>query len=124
MNPNGKPMATIFISDRESRRVERLSETDLLDWTRSVLSRVAPLRDFESHLDGDVVATKWGENPLVKGGYSILRPGGLRYDPVTAGRITFAGEAFCAKQEHSPSQVEGAYHSGRMAAERLFPKLG
>ncbi|MBN8520979.1 MAG: FAD-dependent oxidoreductase [Alphaproteobacteria bacterium] len=124
MNPSGKPIATLFVSDKESRYVERLNQSDLLHWTRSVLTRVTPLQDFESHLDGDIVATKWGENPLVRGGYSILRPGGLRHDPISSGRITFAGEAFCASQEHSPSQVEGAYHSGRMAAESIFPKLG
>jgi monoamine oxidase len=71
-------------------------------------------------------SSAWSTDPLARGSYTFLRPGGTPddrrtlADAVVAGRITFAGEALDAEE---PATVHGAIRSGKRAAVRLGESL-
>ena len=70
----------------------------------------------------DWAASTWTTDPLARGSYSFLRPGGTPDDRTLLGdvlddRLVLAGEAFDPVE---PATVHGALSSGRRAAERIL----
>ena len=72
------------------------------------------------------LVSRWGSDPWTLGAWSSIRPGGdpaarqILAEPV-GGRLFFAGEA---TSTDAPGTLEGAYRSGRRAADQvasLFP---
>ena len=77
--------------------------------------------DAAARLDGQVVVTDWGTDPLFLGSYAYAEPGwhGARAQlaaPIDDGRLIFAGEA-C--HETLAGTLGGAWISGRMAAGQV-----
>jgi hypothetical protein len=48
----------------------------------------------------------------------------LGFPPVAIGNLVFAGEAFVQDLKKSPSQMTGAWASGRIAGKKNFDKTG
>ena len=77
--------------------------------------------DAAARLDGPVVATNWGTDPLFRGAYAYAEPGwsGARAQlaaPIDGGRLMFAGEA-C--HDTLAGTVGGAWESGLAAAGQV-----
>lgn len=90
--------------------------------------RDAALAGLRAILGADAVpepiawaGSTWTTDPLARGSYSFLRPGGTPMHRKLLGkvlddRLVLAGEALDAEE---PSTVTGALRSGRVAAERI-----
>lgn len=86
---------------------------------------LAPLRDlFDKTVDRHFLGvrqTRWGEDPLSLGSYSVARPHAADRRKAlarpVAGRLHFAGEA--AATDGWAATVAGAFRSGQYAAKRI-----
>jgi monoamine oxidase len=112
---HGLPTLCVLIGGELARHVEALSQSDLQNWSHSVVhnafgkSAPHPIR---------IEASTWSRDPYARGSYSYMATGAVPDDilelakPV-ADKIFFAGEATC--REHWAC-VHGAYVSGLAAA--------
>jgi monoamine oxidase len=70
------------------------------------------------------LATQWASNPLTRGAYAALRPGGFGARDILSrpisGKVFFAGEAMGGSRS---GLVNGAYESGRKAAKAIATAL-
>ena len=67
--------------------------------------------------------TDWTTPPNFLGAYSAMLPGVRRRNPLVVGNMVFAGEAFVQNLQKSPSQMTGAWESGRIAGRKILKKL-
>ena len=81
------------------------------------------LSDARSNLEGRIHITDWTTNPYFLGAYSAMLPGVKRRNPLVIGNMVFAGEAFVQSLKKSPSQMTGAWESGRIAGQKILRKL-
>lgn len=125
LHTDGKPVVTIFASGAMSDLVERSHYADIETQMLDLLDRVSEpdLSDVRSNLEGRIHITDWTTNPNFLGAYSAMLPGVRRRNPLVVGNLVFAGEAFVQNLKKSPSQMTGAWESGRIAARKILRKL-
>lgn len=120
----GAPVITVFTGGAAAREAETMTATQILEFLECTLAQVPGLENWREFAAGQPEATKWNTNPSYGGVYSARRIGGpARPDPVRAGRIIFAGEAFVADPAMGPGTMPGAWHSGRIAAAMALDAL-
>lgn len=116
-SPHGAPMAMGLYGGDLAWALEEAGEAAALDWGLDALTAI-----FGNDLRRQVTrarASRWGSDPWALGSYSVARPGchGLRgalaapFDD----RLFLAGEAW--RSQGDAALVDGAYRSGRAAAE-------
>jgi len=115
-------MAIAYIFGKRAIEIERMNESDALDF---VLGRLE--KEFGSRIRDHVVAssrTQWGCDPQVLGSYAAALPGRsdarAEFAATLGGRILFAGEA--TSNAHY-GFAHGAYLEGKAAAERVIAML-
>ena len=125
LRTDGKPLVTIFASAAMSDLVERSHYADIEEQMLDLLDRVEEpnLSDARDDLEGRIHITDWTTNPYFLGAYSAMLPGVKRRNPLVVGNLVFAGEAFVQNLKKSPSQMTGAWESGRIAAKKVLTKL-
>jgi polyamine oxidase len=125
LRTDGKPLVTIFASAAMSDLVERSHYADIEEQMLDLLDRVEepPLSGARDNLEGRIHITDWTTNPWFLGAYSAMRPGVKRRNPLVVGNLVFAGEAFVQNLKKSPSQMTGAWESGRIAGKKVLTKL-
>lgn len=119
----GKPLLTIHIGGKATTAFENLPQIHLDNCARAFLDRIPAISGYRNYVDGDTHVTGWASNPFTQGAYSCILPGHKRQNPMAAGNILFAGEAFAADTIMCPSQALAAWHSGRLAGSRIFEDL-
>lgn len=125
LRTDGKPIVTIFASGAMSDLVERAHEADITEQMLELLERVGEpdLSGLRDNLEGRIHVTDWTTNPNFLGAYSAMLPGVRRRNPLVVGNMVFAGEAFVQNLQKSPSQMTGAWESGRIAGRKVLRKL-
>jgi len=116
-------MAIAYSFGERAIEIERMSESDALDFILARLEKV-----FGSEIRDRVVMssrTQWGCDPHVLGSYAAALPGRsdarTQLAAILGGRILFAGEA-TSKAHYG--FAHGAYLEGKAAAERVSSMLG
>lgn len=119
----GEPIIIAYHAHRRARRINEMSEGELLEQTVGVMQRI-----FGDNGYGQIpapeayVRTGWQHDPFSKGSYSFDRIGQRPDDrrvlaqPV-GNRLFFAGEA---THPHFHSSVHGAYETGVRAAREIM----
>ena len=125
LRTDGKPVVTIFASGAMSDLVERSHYADMESQMLDLLDRVVEpdLSGARDNLEGRIQVTDWTTHPGFLGAYSAMLPGVKRRNPLVVGNMVFAGEAFVQNLKKSPSQMTGAWDSGRIAARKILRKL-
>lgn len=125
LRTDGKPLVTIFASGPMSDLVERSHYADIETQMLDLLDRVdePDLSGARDNLEGRIHITDWTTNPYFLGAYSAMLPGVKRRNPLIVGNLVFAGEAFVQNLKKSPSQMTGAWESGRIAGKKILSKL-
>ena len=125
LRTDGKPVMTIFASGAMSDLVEKSHYADIESQMLDLLDRVGEpdLSDARNNLEGRIHMTDWTTNPNFLGAYSAMLPGVKRRNPLVVGNLVFAGEAFVQNLKMSPSQMTGAWASGRIAGQKILRKL-
>jgi monoamine oxidase len=125
LRTDDKPLVTIFASGAMSDLVERSHYADIENQMLDLLDRVEKpdLSDVRDNLEGRIHMTDWTTNPNFLGAYSAMLPGVKRRNPLVVGNMVFAGEAFVQNLKKSPSQMTGAWESGRIAGRKILRKL-
>lgn len=96
-------------------------------FAREELARYVGARRVQKAFRPGAVVTRWGQDPLFRGAYTIARPGAagarqaLREADLAGGRLLFAGEACHARHA---ATLGGAWDSGAEAGRRLAATLG
>ena len=94
------------------------------DFARAELARLLGARAAAA-FGGEAVVTQWGTDPAFLGAYAYARPGCLAaraaMDAPLAGRLWFAGEAWC--MDGLAGTVGGAFLSGERAAAGVAAML-
>ncbi len=121
--PHGKPMAMGLYGGALAWDLEKAGEAAALDYGLEALAAI-----FGGALRKRVTlarATRWGSDPWARGSYSVARPGchALRaaLDEAFDERLFLAGEAW--RSQGDAALVDGAYRSGRAAAEAALAGL-
>ena len=78
------------------------------------------LSGARDNLEGRFHITDWTTNPNFLAAYSAMLPGVKRRNPLVIGNLVFAGEAFVQDLKKSPSQMTGAWESGRIAGKKIL----
>ena len=125
LRTDGKPLVTIFASAAMSELVERSHYADIEEQMLDLLERVDQpnLSGVRDNLEGRIHITDWTTNAYFLGAYSAMLPGVKRRNPLVVGNLIFAGEAFVQNLKKSPSQMTGAWESGRIAGKKVLTKL-
>jgi monoamine oxidase len=125
LRTDGKPLVTIFASGAMSGLVEKSHYVDIENQMLDLLDRVGEpdLSGARNNLEGRIHITDWTTNPNFLGAYSAMLPGVKRRNPLVIGKLVFAGEAFVQNLKKSPSQMTGAWDSGRIAGRKILSKL-
>jgi len=125
LRTDGKPLVTIFASAAMSELVERSHYADIEEQMLDLLERVDEpnLNGVRDNLEGRIHITDWTTNACFLGAYSAMLPGVKRRNPLVVGNLIFAGEAFVQNLKKSPSQMTGAWESGRIAGKKILTKL-
>jgi hypothetical protein len=125
LRTDGKPLVTIFASGAMSDLVEKAHYADIENQMLDLLDRVGEpdLRGARNNLEGRFHTTDWTTNPNFLAAYSAMLPGVKRRNPLVIGNLVFAGEAFVQDLKKSPSQMTGAWESGRIAGKKILTKL-
>jgi monoamine oxidase len=125
LRTDGKPIVTIFASGAMSDLVEKSHYVDIENQMLDLLERVSEpdLSGVRDNLEGRIHVTDWTANPNFLGAYSAMLPGVRRRNPLVVGNMVFAGEAFVQNLQKSPSQMTGAWESGRIAGRKILRKL-
>ena len=125
LHTDGKPVVTIFASGAMSDLVEKSHYADIENQMLDLLDRVGEpdLSGVRDNLEGRIHITDWTTNPNFLGAYSAMLPGVKRRNPLVVGNMVFAGEAFVQNLKKSPSQMTGAWESGRIAGQKILRKL-
>ena len=125
LRTDGKPLVTIFASGAMSGLVEKSHYADIEEQMLELLDRVGEpdLSGARNSLEGRIHITDWTTNPYFLGAYSAMLPGVKRRNPLVIGNLLFAGEAFVQNLKKSPSQMTGAWDSGRIAGRKILSKL-
>jgi monoamine oxidase len=125
LRTDGKPLVTIFASAAMSDLVERSHYADIEEQMLDLLERVDQpnLSGVRDNLEGRIHITDWTTNGHFLGAYSAMLPGVKRRNPLVVGNLIFAGEAFVQNLKMSPSQMTGAWESGRIAGKKILRKL-
>lgn len=119
----GKPIVTVFGAGGTAEIIETEFRNDLENQILELLERIPGLQGCSDHIDGRIKVTSWTTDPAFGGAYSAMLPGHKRQNPLHCGSVIFAGEAFVADLRKSPSQMVGAWYSGRTAAQTILTKL-
>lgn len=122
-NISGTSLTTVDIAGSFGRDLSQQGEAAMTDFAVEWLVNLYG-SDVKSAVKR-AVATRWNDNPFVRGAYSAASPGrqGARkvlMEPVRD-RIYFAGEAV---NETNWGTVGGAWESGSRAAEAILRKIG
>jgi monoamine oxidase len=125
LRTDGKPLVTIFASGAMSDLVEKSHYVDIESQMLDLLDRVVDpdLTGARDNLEGRIHITDWTTNPYFLCAYSAMLPGVKRRNPLVIGNMVFAGEAFVQSLKKSPSQMTGAWESGRIAGQKILRKL-
>ena len=125
LRTDGKPLVTIFASGAMSDLVEESHYADIENQMLDLLERVGEpdLSGARNNLEGRFHITDWTTNPNFLAAYSAMLPGVKRRNPLVIGNLVFAGEAFVQDLKKSPSQMTGAWESGRIAGKKILTKL-
>lgn len=116
---SGADTITLFQGGRSGCAMEAMTDEHAALHVENIFATIPLLAGYKAYQNGPISRTHWHDNPLTRGSYSYCKPEGKRPNPFNAGNIYFAGEAFVASAEHSPGQIAGAFHSGRIAASLL-----
>jgi hypothetical protein len=125
LRTDGKPLVTIFASGAMSDLVEKSHYADIENQMLDLLDRVGKpdLSGARNNLEGRFHITDWTTNPNFLAAYSAMLPGLKRRNPLVIGNLVFAGETFVQDLKKSPSQMTGAWESGRIAGKKILTKL-
>ena len=106
--------------------MEKSRYADIENQMLDLLDRVGEpdLSGARNNLEGRFHITDWTTNPNFLAAYSAVLPGVKRRNPLVIGNLAFAGEAFVQDLKKSPSQMTGAWESGRHRGEEDFDKAG
>jgi hypothetical protein len=105
--------------------VEKSHYADIENQMLDLLDRVGEpdLSGARNNLEGRCHITDWTTNPNFLAAYSAMLPGVKRRNPLVIGNLVFAGEALVQNLKKSPSQMTGAWESGRIAGKKILTKL-
>ena len=122
VRPFGYDYLMAFVGGDLAWELERQGEKAATEFVRRHL-RDATGIDFAKHSTTGH-ATRWGADPWARGAFSASRPGSAHRRSAIAEplgeRVFFAGEATVADW---PTQLPGAYLSGRSVAEKVIKVL-
>ena len=124
--PNGQPYAVFFCGGQEMEELEALPASDLFAHLNKTAGLHPDWLDLEKYAVAPPTVTQWSSSLRFRGSYTAMMPGGKRQDPMRAGHLYFAGEAFLTRDEHgkeSSSTMSGAWSSGRVAADLILSNL-
>ena len=122
-NVSGTGLHLVEVGGQFGRELAAKGEAAMVDfageWLASLFGSNAKTAIKRSH------ATRWNENPFVRGAMSAAAPGGadarkILMEPI-GGKIWLAGEAI---HETQWGTVAGAWESGERAAEAALRKMG
>jgi monoamine oxidase len=123
----GRPFATILTGGETAEEIEQKTEREIASLIRGVFSRLSLyMKGYEAAMTDKPYVTTWAANPYTCGAYSSMKPGTKRSDPMMAGGLIFAGEAFIRTDEYGKDPggtMSAAWSSGRLAAKEIFPLL-
>lgn len=117
----GPPVLAAYVTADRARQVDALTEADALALG---LREAAALLGQPSLADCVTAARRvsWAADPLTRGGYAHVRPGGAEARPLLAAPVEnvlfFAGEATAC--ETNPQTVHGAIETGWRAAREVL----
>jgi monoamine oxidase len=125
LRTGGKPLVTIFASGAMSDLVEKSHYVDIENQMLDLLDgvREPDLSGARDNCEGRIHITDWTTNPFFLCAYSAMLPGVRRRNPLVIGNMVIAGEAFVQNLKKSPSQMTGAWESGRIAGQKILRKL-
>lgn len=121
-NLHGAPILFAMHSGQEAKRIERLSDSDI------VADALASLRTMFSKdvpEPNGYLITRWGQDPYALGAYAFVKPGhrpAIREDLAAPLKqlLFFAGEATSSQY---PGTVHGAFLSGKAAAGSIVDEV-
>jgi monoamine oxidase len=122
-NIGGSDLCTVDVAGPVARELAGQGESAMLafaaEWLASIFGSDIRKRVTASR------ATRWSENPLALGAFSVAKPGradarGILFEPLRE-RVFFAGEAV---HETLWGTVGGAWDSGTRAAEAALKAVG
>ena len=120
------PMLFFSAVGDEAKRVEALSDEEIMNEVTSKLRRAFPKKTIDQ--PSEIFFNRWGQDPFFQGAYSAYAVGYNQQKellkPIEAngqGKIFFAGEAFSAK---FTGYLQAAADSGQVAAQKVMQSLG
>ncbi len=123
--PQGQDYAVGFFGGRAAWALAAEGTAATAAFARAELARLLGARAAAAFAD-EVVVTGWGTDPKFLGAYAYARPGCMTaraaMDAPLAGRLWFAGEAWC--MDGLAGTVGGAFLSGERAAAAVAAALG
>lgn len=119
-NTNTDNILMVTTTDKESHRVESMSDTQVKHEIMQVLQRMFPDQDLEPPTH--ILIPRWHQHPLFRGSYSNWPLGALRkhHDNMRAplhNRLWFAGEAMSAEYY---GFLHGAWFEGQSVANSVM----
>jgi len=117
---SGPPVLAAYLTAERARLVDALDEADALELGLREAATLLGDPALGEHIRG-AKRVSWAADPLARGGYAHILPGGADARPALAApiedRLFFAGEA--TAWESNPQTVHGAIESGWRAAEEV-----
>jgi monoamine oxidase len=121
--PQGQDHAVGFFGGRAAWALARAGDAATVAFARAELRRLLGAQADTAF--SDAVVTGWGTDPAFLGAYAYARPGNVTaraaMDAPLAGRLWFAGEAWC--MDGLAGTVGGAFRSGERAAAAVAEAL-
>ncbi len=123
--PSQPELVVGFFGGRAAWALAAQGTAATADFARAELARLLGPREAAA-CAGEAVVTQWGTEPAFLGAYAYARPGCMAaraaMDAPLAGRLWFAGEAWC--MDGLAGTVGGAFLSGERAAAGVVDALG
>lgn len=120
-----QPVITIMGGGDAALQIEKMTTAEIDALTQRLLAEVPGLEAYKEHQTAPSYVTHWNSNPLFLGAYSAMVPGHRRQDPKAEGQIVLAGEFMVGAENPAagPGSIMGAFHSGVLAADKVYDLL-
>ncbi len=118
----GQPAIVIMAGGVNATAIESMNATALEKFVGDFFDQIPIFKGYEAYRTGAAHKTDWNTNPLYMSSYSAMKIGRQRQETMTAGKLTFCGEAFAAAAD-SASTMTGAWRSGLNAGTQIMQVL-
>ncbi len=117
----GPPVLAAYVTADRARQIDALSEADSLALGLREAAALLGQPALADHMEA-ALRVRWAADPLARGGYAHVTPGGAGARPLLAAPVEdvlfFAGEA--TAWDTNPQTVHGAIESGWRAAGEVL----